>query len=105
VQDAADLAGTLGGGDVLSFVNGSGAAATLDDGSDIFIAVDGGAAGQTVFHSYAKEINSGGPQHTLSGISPGASWMFVGVEDLLGGGEQDCEDVVVNISHVDGPVM
>lgn len=46
VQDAANWAGTLATGDTLSFVNNSGAAANISDGSDISIAVNGKVARQ-----------------------------------------------------------
>ncbi len=101
VQDAANWAGTLATGDTLSFVNNSGAAANISDGSDISIAVNGTAVDEMVFHSFSKDMNSDGVQHALSGVDVGGQSLTVGFEDLTGGGDQDYEDVVFRVEAVD----
>lgn len=101
VQDAAVWATTLAAGDTLSFVNNSGTAATIADGSDISIAVNGAAVDEMVFHSFAEDMNSDGVQHALSGVDVGGESISVGFEDLTGGGDRDYEDVVFHVELVD----
>jgi hypothetical protein len=101
VQDAADWATTLTAADTLSFVNSSGAAATIADGNDISIAVNGFAVDEMVFHSFAEDMNSDGVQHSLSGVEIGGEAISVGFEDLTGGGDRDYEDVVFRVELVD----
>lgn len=101
VQDAASWAETLNEDDVLSFVNGSGAAATVADGSGTSIAVNGSAIDQMVFHSLAQDMNSDGVQHALSGVEVGGEAITVGFEDLTGGGDIDYEDVVFQVEYID----
>jgi hypothetical protein len=101
VQNAANWAATLVAGDTLSFVNGSGTAANLSDGSDLSIAVNGFAVDEMVFHSFSEDMNSGGIQHALSGIETGGEAISVGFEDLTGGGDRDYEDVVFHVEMVD----
>ena len=100
VQGAADWAATLAAGDTLSFVNSSGAAATITDGSDISIAVNGNAVDETVFHSFAEDMNPDGVQHALSGFDVGGEAISVGFEDLTGGGDRDYEDIVFRVELV-----
>jgi hypothetical protein len=85
----------------LSFVNSSGDAANLSDGSDISIAVNGAAVDEMVFHSFSEDMNIDGVQHALSGVEVGGQSIYVGFEDLTGGGDQDYEDVVFRIDVVD----
>lgn len=101
VQDAADWAATLAAGDTLSFVNGTGAAANISDGSDVSIAVNGAAVDEMVFHSFSEDMNSDGVQHALSGVDVGGQSISVGFEDLTRGGDQDYEDVVLRVEVVD----
>lgn len=101
VQDAADWAATLADGDTLSFVNSSGAAANISDGSDISIAVNGASVDEMVFHSFSEDLNSDGVQHALSGVDVGGEAITVGFEDLTGGGDRDYEDVVFRVEVVD----
>jgi hypothetical protein len=101
VQDAANWAGTLATGDTLSFINNSGAAANISDGSDISIAVNGTAVDEMVFHSFSEDMNSDGVQHALSGVDAGGQSLTIGFEDLTGGGDQDYEDVVFRVEAVD----
>jgi VCBS repeat-containing protein len=107
VQDAADWAetlaypGTLAYGDTLSFVNSSGAAANISDGSAISIAVNGTAVDEVVFHSFSKDLNSDGAEHVLSGVDVGGESITIGFEDLTGGGDRDYEDVVLQIAKVE----
>ena len=101
VQDAADWASTLADSDVLSFVNDTGAAANLSDGSAISIAVNGLAVDEMVFHSFSEHMNSDGVQHALSGVDLGGEAITVGFEDLTGGGDRDYEDVMFRVELVD----
>jgi murein DD-endopeptidase MepM/ murein hydrolase activator NlpD len=101
VQDAADWAATLAAGDTLSFVDSSGSAANILDGSDISIAVNGIAVDEMVFHSFSENMNFDGVQHALSGVDVGGQSISVGFEDLTGGGDQDYEDVVFRVEPVD----
>ena len=101
VQDAADWTTTLAAADTLSFVNSSGATANVADGSDIFIAVNGFAVDEIVFHSFAEDMNSDGVQHALSGVDVGGEAISVGFEDLTGGGDRDYEDVVFRVELVE----
>jgi hypothetical protein len=100
VQDGADWARALSGSDAFSFVNASGAGASISDGADIFLAVNGVNADEIVFHSYAKSLNSDGLDHVLSGVSPGGASMNLGFEDLLGGGDNDFQDVLFEVSMI-----
>jgi hypothetical protein len=104
VQDAADVAEALSNTDTFSFVNSSGAAANLSDGSDTFLAVNGSAVNETVFHSFARTMNTDGVQHTLSGVNVGGESITVGFEDLTGGGDRDYEDVVFMVETFDSPI-
>jgi len=101
VQDAADWAATLAGGDTLSFVNSSGGAANISDGADISIAVNGAAVDEMVFHSFDEDMNSDGLQHALSGVEVGGEAIIIGFEDLTGGGDRDYEDVAFRVELVD----
>ncbi|MEM8974533.1 MAG: DUF4114 domain-containing protein [Pseudomonadota bacterium] len=76
-------------------------AANLSDRSDIFLAVNGLATDEIVFHSFAPDMNFDGVQHALSGVDPGGESITDGFEDLTGGGDQDYEDVVFRIELVD----
>lgn len=101
VQNAANWAAALADGDTLSFVNGSGAAANISDGSAISIAVNGTSVDEMVFHSFSEDLNSDGVQHALSGVDVGGEAITVGFEDLTGGGDLDYEDVVFHVEVVD----
>lgn len=101
VQDAADWAGGLSDTDGLSFVNSSGEAADISDGSDLSIAVNGIATDEMVFHSFSADMNSDGVEHALSGVDAGGQSISVGFEDLTGGGDEDYEDVVFRVEVVD----
>ncbi|MFZ3581703.1 cadherin-like domain-containing protein [Loktanella sp. DJP18] len=105
VQDAALWATTLVSTDTLSFINSSGAAATIADGKDISIAVNGTAVDEMVFHSFAEDMNSDGVQHALSGVDVGGESISIGFEDLTGGGDLDYEDVVFRVELVDNFVF
>ncbi|UAB88259.1 DUF4114 domain-containing protein [Ruegeria sp. SCSIO 43209] len=97
VQDGADWLAGLGEADEFNFVNSAGAVATLDDGADIFLAINGTTTDQIVYHSYDADMNRDGVQHSLSGVAPGGESIILGFEDLTGGGDQDYEDVVLEI--------
>lgn len=101
VQNAASWAGTLAQSDVLSFINGSGAAGNVSDGSALSLAVNGVTVDEMVFHSFAADMNSDGVQHALSGVDVGGEAITIGFEDLTGGGDRDYEDVVFRVETVD----
>lgn len=101
VQNGADWAAGLSAGDSISFVNASGAGANLSDGSSVMLAVNGTAAGETVFHSVDAALNADGLQHALSGVDAGGTSISVGFEDLLGGGDNDYQDVVFRVESMD----
>jgi hypothetical protein len=100
VQDAADWAATLGAGDALSFVNAGGAPASIADGTDVRLAVNGVAVDQTVFHRYDAGLNVDGVQNALSGVEVGGEAITLGFEDFAGGGDQDDEDAVFTVTKV-----
>ena len=102
VQDGTDWLTGLDDSDTLSFVNSIGEAANVDDGSNIFIAVNGEATDETVFHSYSEDMNSDRLQHVLSGVEEETGNMLVGFEDITGGGDRDYEDVVFKVELGDG---
>jgi Ca2+-binding RTX toxin-like protein len=104
VQDAADKAALLEETDTFSFVNSFGDDADLADGSDIFLAVNGTAVEETVFHSFSDEMNSDELQHVLSGANAGGESITVGFEDLTGGGDRDYEDVVFIVETFDSVI-
>ncbi len=91
IQDGADVAGDLG--DTLTF-DFSGAAPVLQDG---------GAAvgGVEIFHSLGSAFNSDGVEHFLSGSVDNGGSLRIGVEDLVGGGDLDYQDVVFSINRDD----
>lgn len=101
VQDGADWAETVDLFDKLSFVNGAGEAANLSDGSDIFLAVNGKATDEVVFHSFSRSLNVDGKQHALSGVEEGGEAITIGFEDLTGTGDRDYEDVVFRVTPDD----
>ena len=101
VQKGARWARSLDEADVVSFVNGSGAAANLSDGADLSIAVNGIAVDEFIFHSFDAGMNADGVEHALSGVEEGGEAITIGFEDLTGGGDRDYEDVVFLVEHVD----
>jgi pimeloyl-ACP methyl ester carboxylesterase len=101
VQNAADWATSLTDGASLSFIDADGGAANTADGADIFLAVDGTAVDELVFHSFDDGMNSDGVQHALSGVEAGGTAITVGFEDLLGGGDSDYEDLIFQVDLFD----
>ncbi|MEO0485522.1 MAG: Ig-like domain-containing protein [Pseudomonadota bacterium] len=100
VQDAAEWLQEQDDADVFSFVNDSGAAATVSD-SAILLAVNGVAAEQVTFHSFDAALNPDGIEHALSGVDVGGESITVGFEDKLGGGDRDYEDVAFSVEFID----
>lgn len=101
VQNAANWANSLDASDTFSFVTSGGAPATISDGLDVLLAVNGAASDQTVFHGFESGLNADGIVHALSGVEPGGQQIVVGFEDLFGGGDRDYEDVVLAITPFD----
>lgn len=93
IQNGVDFAYALADGDTLSFIDAVGAPATVFS-SGLKLAVNGKATTQTVFHSYAANLNADGVQHALSGVMPGGDAITVGFEDETGSGDRDYQDVV-----------
>lgn len=101
VQDAADWAASLKPSDAIGFVNARGKTATVMDGAEISLEINGAAADELVFHSFSESMNVDGLQHSLSGVEIGGEAITVGFEDLKGGGDLDYQDVVFRIELVD----
>ena len=101
VQDGYDQFGTLPHN--LSFVTqGTLAPANLNAGQPLFLqsATLGLLNGAAVFHSFAT-LNPGDANQVLSGVAPGGHDLQIGFEDIgLGSGDNDFQDVVINI-HTD----
>jgi hypothetical protein len=100
VQDGAAWANGLDPADTLEFLDASGQAADVDDDEPIVLAVNGERAGQIVFHSYGAALNTDGAQHALSGVAPGGEALTIGFEDILGGGDNDFQDVVFTVEEI-----
>jgi hypothetical protein len=106
VQNGADWASNFTSADTFVFVGNDGwSQATVNNGAGIQLQVNGQTAWKTIFHSYAAEMNDDGIQHTLSGIDTSGEIILVGFEDIVGGGDQDYEDVVFGIERVDADVF
>lgn len=86
---------------IQGFIDGSGAAGNVSDGSALSLAVNGVAIDEMVFHSFSAAMNLDGVQHALSGVDVGGEAITVGFEDLTGGGDRDYEDVVFRVETVD----
>ncbi len=98
IADGESFADTLTGADTLDFVDGGGAGGNADAGTELFLAVNGAtASGLNVFHSHAAALNPDAVQHAASGLSADGSKLIVGFEDLLGGGDQDYQDVLFSV--------
>ena len=100
IQNGADFADGLAGGAVLSFLDGSGNAATTSSGP-LTLAVDGVATDQVTFHSFDASLNSDGLEHVISGVDADSGQITVGFEDLTGLGDSDFEDVAFTIDAID----
>jgi hypothetical protein len=86
--------------DVLVFKNQSNADATLDDGNDLLLTVDGDIIdGVTVFHSYDGAMNADLIHHVSSGSYAGGNALLIGFEDQMGGGDLDYQDVLFEIEQ------
>lgn len=60
---------------------------------------DGGEAlDAEIFHSESTAFNSDGTEHFLSGVVQGGGALRVGLEDQIGGGDRDFQDVVFTVS-------
>ncbi|MEM8632553.1 MAG: ExeM/NucH family extracellular endonuclease [Pseudomonadota bacterium] len=101
VQNEADAISTLTETDVLEFVTSEGDAATIADGSDLNFAVNGVDTGFTVFHTLSADLNVDGREHALSELNEAGDTMTVGLEDLLGGGDFDFNDIVFKAMMID----
>lgn len=102
VQDGAAWADGIAPTDTFEFIDGpGGTAATVDDGANVILALNGTAAGVTAFHSHSAKLNVDGVEHALSGVDAGGRSITIGFEDLTGGGDLDYQDVVFSVSTFD----
>jgi len=86
IQNGADLAAELS--DTLVF-DTSGARPMLMD--------DGAGVDAEIFHSASTGFNSDGVEHFLSGATAEADALRIGIEDLVGGGDRDYQDMVFTV--------
>jgi len=56
-----------------------------------------------VFHSSATNLNPDGVEHAVSGIDSETGELVIGFEDLLGGGDNDFEDVLISVDIAPAP--
>lgn len=109
------IADGFGENDFASFGSGSfefrgpdGEPATIDTvNPQLFFVSDDGvteiALSGDVFHSSATNLNPDGVQHAVSGIDGETGELVVGFEDLLGGGDNDFEDVLISVDIAPAP--
>lgn len=103
VQNAADWAASLSPGDEISFVDSAGASATRSS-DEARLAVNGSTVDEITFHSIEAGLNPEDVQHALSGVAPGGKVINVGFEDLVGGGDQDYQDVIFTVARIEEPL-
>jgi uncharacterized protein YkwD len=101
IASGADGASALRVGDVLSFVDASGAVADVGDKNPT-LRVNGSASAETIFHSLLAAQNADGLVHARSGADPDGTGFLIAFEDLAGGGDRDFQDVVFHLDIVDG---
>ena len=96
----------LAGGE-LAFLNQTGDPASIDDAAPT-LHVDGLPLAGAIFHSAARgetlDLNADGVQHAISGADPATGELLIGFEDLIGGGDQDYEDLVFRLDRVPNEV-
>ncbi|MFT5006241.1 MAG: hypothetical protein ACI8YI_001860 [Paracoccaceae bacterium] len=97
VQDASAFANALAASPNLSFLDQSYDPASIQDGCDVTLALDGVFVDEMVYHSYSSSLNADAVQHVLSGVNSGGTELLVGFEDMTGGGDLDYQDVVLTI--------
>jgi len=100
VQDGADWADGLGGGDTFEFKDAGGDTADLSDGSGLVLSVNGEDTDLLIFHTIDASLNSDGETHVVSGEDTDGLSLILGMEDLQGGGDSDFQDVVFSVSHL-----
>ncbi len=105
VQDGADFASQLAATDTLMFQNSGSEAAHVGDGADNRLAVNGTVVDETIFHSFDPDMNADGIDHAVSGVEAGGHSIYIGFEDLTGGGDRDYQDLVLRVSHVDPDLL
>ena len=102
VQDGGDWAGTLADSDTLAFVEAGGDAASVGDGAvPPVLTVDGVEQDLVIFLSDGAMLNPDGLEHFVSGVVAGGDSLRVGVEDLLGGGDRDFQDIVFDVTRIE----
>lgn len=97
VQDAGLTFGVLADDDTFAFTNSDGDAGNVSDASDLWLTVNGDVVEGHIFHSYDASLNADGVEHVASGANADGSATF-GFEDLTGGGDNDFNDVVFQVS-------
>ena len=98
IQDGASRFADLSMEDTLVFLDSTDGSPADVDGGNFVLQVNGTALdGATIFHSLAASLNPDGAQHVLS-VALGANSLELGFEDLIGG-DNDFQDVVLNVQH------
>lgn len=79
--------------------NGNPATTATNDPTLVFIAADGAETviEGDVFHSTDPAQNGDGVEHAVSGIGANDNQLIIGFEDLVGGGDNDFEDLVIAV--------
>ncbi len=109
------IADGFGENDFASFGSGSfefrgpdGEPATIDTvNPQLFFVSDDGVTeielSGDIFHSSATNLNPDGVQHAVSGLDSETGELVIGFEDLLGGGDNDFEDVLISVDIAPAP--
>ncbi|QBF33372.1 choice-of-anchor I family protein [Thalassococcus sp. S3] len=85
-----------------SLANGLSNNLGFDFAGDLPVLLDNGTAvGAEIFHSAGAAFNSDGIEHFLSGVVDGGGALRIGIEDQLGGGDQDYQDTVFTVTALD----
>jgi len=100
IADGKSFANTLMNSDKLTFLDRNNASANADGGLGLLLAVNGTTQSLNVFHSHAAALNPDGVQHAISGLSANSNELIFGFEDLFGGGDRDCQDVLFSIDFL-----
>ena len=79
-----------------------GDAASVGDGAvPPVLTVDGVEQDLVIFLSDGAMVNPDGLEHFVSGVVAGGDSLRVGVEDLLGGGDRDFQDIVFDVTRIE----
>jgi hypothetical protein len=84
--------------DALEFRDPDDGPGDLGDGPGLRLHADGAMVDEWVFHSLRDDLNPDLLRHVLSGVDGEGGPLVLGFEDLLGGGDRDFQDVVIQIT-------